>query len=440
MKKTLKELLNKKTVILDGATGTNLQKRGLPGGVCPEQWVLEHKEVMIELQKAYVEAGSDVLYAPTFSGNRIKLKEYGLQDSVSEMNKALVAVCKEAAGDQVLVAGDMTMTGQQLMPLGTLSFDELLACYKEQAKALDEAGVDLFVVETMMSLQETRAAVLAIREVSVKPLMVTMTFETNGRTLYGTDPVTALVTLQEMGIDAFGINCSAGPDTLLPHIRAMKRYAKVPLVAKANAGLPMLVDGETVFPMQPDEFAAATEKLIENGASIVGGCCGTGPAHIKALSQTAAALPKNVVSDVPEVTWQAVTTERKTYDFENGFDHLEIGTHITASKCPELIEDFKEGMFDTLYDLLDEEACEEPDIICVDIDAEDEDYDPCEIVGELISELSSAAAPIAFSTLDMKLLDKYLKLYPGRALVKYKEGSNIKNVEALAVKYGAVVI
>ena len=457
MKKSFRELLHEKIIILDGATGTNLQKRGLTGGVCPEQWILEHKDAMIDLQTAYVNAGSDILYAPTFSGNSIKFKEYGLQNKVTQMNKALVEVCRESAGNDVLVAGDMTMTGQQLAPLGTLTFDELLSCYEEQAAALDEADVDVFVVETMMSLQETRAAVLAIRKVSKKPIMVTMTFESNGRTLYGTDPVTALVTLQELGIDAFGINCSAGPDTLIGHIQAMKRYAKIPLIAKANAGLPTFVDGETVFPMTPDAFAKASADLVRSGAAIVGGCCGTTPAHIEALAKVVAQMSESQASEsqtgdrtktetyafasqmnmVPEVTWPVVTTERKVYEFEDGFEGLDLGTHITVSQCPELLDDLKDGMFDTLYDLLDEEADDESDIICVDID--DDTLDACAIAGELISELGTALAPVALSTVNLEFLETYLKLYPGRALIHCKPGSDKDAVAAAASRYGAIV-
>lgn len=440
MKRTLTQLLHDKIVILDGATGTNLQKRGLPGGVCPEQWILEHPDVLIDLQKSYVAAGADILYAPTFSGNAIKLKAYGLEDKVYEINKALVAVSRQAAGEDTLIAGDMTMTGQQLYPLGTLTFDDLLDCYKVQAKALDDAEVDLFIVETMMSLQETRAAVLAIKEVSDRPVMVTMTFEANGRTLYGTDPVTALVTLQSLGIAAFGINCSAGPDTLMPHIKRMKRYAKVPLIAKANAGLPMFVDGETVFPMQPDEFAKATLSLIKCGALVVGGCCGTTPNHIKALSDLVHQIGVAPADPVPEVTYPVVTAERKLYEFEDGFDGLEIGTRINVSTCPGLLDDLKDGVFDTLYDLLDEEADDESDIICIDLDSDDDMFDPCSVIGEMIGELGTAMVPIAISTVNTVLLEAYLKLYPGRGLVRIKAGCDKDAVVHTAARYGALVI
>ena len=171
-----KELVKNGPVILDGATGSNLQNAGMPVGVCPEQWILEHPQTMIDLQRAYVEAGTQILLAPTFTANRIKLEEYGLADKLVEMNQQLVAISKEAAGGKALVAGDITMTGQQLYPMGELQFEELVDIYKEQVKVVADAGVDLFIIETMMSLQETRAAVLAIRETCDLPIMASMTY------------------------------------------------------------------------------------------------------------------------------------------------------------------------------------------------------------------------------------------------------------------------
>jgi 5-methyltetrahydrofolate--homocysteine methyltransferase len=210
-REAFRELVKNGPVLLDGATGTNLQKAGMPVGVCPEQWILENSEVLIDLQKRYVEAGTDILFAPTFTASRIKLKEYGLEDHLEEMNRKLVALSKEAAkGTNALVAGDLTMTGEQLYPLGDLMFEDLVDVYKEQAKIIAEAGADLFVVETMMSLQECRAAVLAIREVCDLPVMVSLTYNEDGRTLYGTDPVTAVVVMQSLGADAVGMNCSTG--------------------------------------------------------------------------------------------------------------------------------------------------------------------------------------------------------------------------------------
>ena len=170
-KKEFREYLSKGAIVLDGATGTNLMAAGMPIGVCPEAWVMEHQDVLYDLQSAYVKAGTNIVYAPTFTGNRIKLEEYGLEDRIEEINTELVRLSKRAVDGKALVAGDMTMTGKQLFPLGDLMFEELVDVYKEQASILDHAGADLFVVETMMSLQECRAAVIAIKEVSDLPIM-----------------------------------------------------------------------------------------------------------------------------------------------------------------------------------------------------------------------------------------------------------------------------
>lgn len=272
-----RHLCEKKHVILDGATGSILQKRGMPVGVCPEEWILKNPEVLIGLQMEYLEAGTDILYAPTFSGNRIKLEEYGLSDRLEEMNHSLVRLSKEAVlrakekgmTRPMYVAGDLTMTGQQLYPIGTLTFEQLVDIYKEQILAMLSEGVDLFVVETMMSLQECRAAVLAVKESCDLPVMVTLTFNEDGRTFYGTDPQTAMVVLEKMGADAVGANCSTGPDKMEELLKIMIKNAAVPVIAKPNAGLPVLKDGETTYDMEPEKFAEEMVKRIRDRKSVV---------------------------------------------------------------------------------------------------------------------------------------------------------------------------
>ena len=210
--------LTEQIIYLDGATGSNLVKAGMPSGVCPEQWILEHRDVMLKLQKCYVEAGSDILYAPTFTANRIKLAEYGLEEHLDSMIQELVAISKEAAATaadrRVFVAGDLTMTGEQLKPFGNMELETLIEVYKEQIVSLVKAGVDLLVVETMMSLAECRAALIAAKEVCDLPVMITLTFEADGRTLFGTDAKTAAVVLESLGACAIGVNCSSGPSSM----------------------------------------------------------------------------------------------------------------------------------------------------------------------------------------------------------------------------------
>ena len=348
-REAFRELVKKGPVLLDGATGTNLQKAGMPVGVCPEQCILENSEVLIDLQKQYVEAGTDILFAPTFTASRIKLKEYGLEDHLEEMNRKLVALSKEAAkGTNALVAGDLTMTGEQLYPLGDLMFEDLVDVYKEQAKIIAEAGADLFVVETMMSLQECRAAVLAIRETCDLPIMASMTYNEDGRSLYGTDPVTAVVTLQSLGADAVGMNCSTGPEEMLEPIRQTVEYAYVPVLAKPNAGLPELEDGVTVYKTTPEEFAEVGAKLVEEGVSIIGGCCGTTPAHIKALADKVKPMG---IHHVEAPRRRVLTSERKTVEIDLDGPFMVIGERINPTGKKKLQAELREGSLNMVRDM-----------------------------------------------------------------------------------------
>ena len=248
---------------MDGATGSNLQQKGMPAGVCPEKWILENSRALVELQQAFVAAGTNIVYAPTFTSNRIKLAEYGMGAQTRKINLELVALSREAVGDRALVAGDITMTGAQLAPIGSIDLEELIDVYKEQITYLAEAGVDLLVVETMMSLQETRAALIAAKEVCELPVMATMTFESDGRTLYGTDAVTAAVVLESLGADAVGTNCSTGPDKMADIIRRMAEVTSVPIIAKPNAGLPSLdQNGNTVYDMEPAAFGESMKRIV----------------------------------------------------------------------------------------------------------------------------------------------------------------------------------
>ena len=234
-------------LILDGATGTELQKRGYGGDVSAEQWTLEHPDVIVGIQRGYVAAGSQVLYTPTFGANRQKLEERSIFNQTADYNRRLAALSREAAGGKAWIAGDLAPTGLFLAPLGEASFEDLVDIYTEQAAGLEAAGVDLYVIETMMTLSDARAAVLAVRSVSDKPIFVSFTCDESGRSLSGTDVTAALTVLQGMGIHAFGLNCSTGPEQMLVQLRRLREYARVPLIAKPNAGMPITVGGKTVY-------------------------------------------------------------------------------------------------------------------------------------------------------------------------------------------------
>ena len=272
-------------LILDGATGTELQKRGFTGAVSAEEWGVAHPESIFCIQRRYVDAGSRVLYAPSFGANRQKLEEHGIFNQTAAYNRRLAALSKQAAAGRALVAGDLSPTGLFLSPMGEASFRELVDIYTPQAAGLEEAGVDLFVIETMMTLSDARAAVLAVRSVSDKPIFVTFTCDEKGRTVSGTDITAALVIMQGMGVDAFGLNCSAGPQEMLVQLRRLREYARVPLIAKPNAGMPQIVDGKAVYSCPPEEFTALVPELLQAGVAIFGGCCGTDAGHIAALKK-----------------------------------------------------------------------------------------------------------------------------------------------------------
>lgn len=270
--------------LMDGATGSNLMKAGMPRGVCTEQWVLEHPDAILALQGAYKAAGSDMVYAPTFCANRIALSGYGLQDDVSRMNRELVALSKKAVGSGVLVAGDMTTTGKPADPEDSDGYQQLLDAYREQAEALIFAGADLIGVETMMGVNECVAAIEAIRSLGDIAVTCTLSVQSDGKCYFDGSVFEAAEILEALGADAIGVNCSTGPDQLESVIRTLKNTCTLPIIAKPNAGMPKISDsGEAVYSMEAGEFAQHMERLVEAGASLIGGCCGTTPEFIEAL-------------------------------------------------------------------------------------------------------------------------------------------------------------
>lgn len=438
-----REFLNQGYVILDGATGSNLQLAGMKSGDCPEQWIVEHAEVFINLQKQYIEAGSDVLYTPTFTCNRIKLEEYGLADRQKELTKQLVGLTKEAirrsgTDRKIYIAGDISMTGQQLEPVGSMPFETLVEIYKEEVKLLVEEGVDLFAIETMMSLQECRAALLAVKETCDKPVMVTLTYQEDGRTLYGTSPETALVVLQSMGADAVGINCSTGPDKMLEAVKAMAFYASVPLVVKPNAGLPFLKDGVTGYDMDAETFASAMLPLIEAGASVLGGCCGTTPEHIRRL-----------VERLPDKNWQpkqrksirALTTERNVTPIPLEGNFMIVGERINPTGKKALQEELRAGSLNLVMDMAEEQA--ELGAQILDVNMGMNGIDEKEMMLRVVNELTMTVdLPLSIDSSYVEVVESALRIYPGRALINSisLEPEKFEKLIPVAKKYGAMFI
>lgn len=437
-KQQFQNLINSGVVLLDGATGTNLQNAGMPANICPEQWILEHPDVMRSLQRSYVEAGTQILYAPTFTGNRIKLAEYGLADRLEDMNTHLVQLAKEAADGAAYVAGDLTMTGQQLYPLGELQFEQLTEIYKEQAKVLCEAGVDLFVVETMMSLQETRAAVIAIQETCDLPIMASLTFEADGRTLFGTDPQTAVVVLQSLGVDAVGLNCSTGPLEMIEIVDTMHAYANIPILAKPNAGLPQLEGGATVYKTGPEEFAAAGRQLIEAGAAIIGGCCGTTPAHIKALAAAAADCRRR---EIRRERRRVLASERKVVEITLDGSFQVVGERINPTGKKKLQEQLRAGSLELVRAMAGEQ--EENGAAILDINMGMNGIDEKQMMMEAIYEVTTTVdCPLCIDSSYIEVIEAALRIYPGRALINSisLEKEKFERLLPIAKRYGAMFI
>lgn len=286
-KEELTKRLGNETLILDGATGSNLMKAGMPKGICTEQWVAEHPNTIIELQKAYAEAGSDIVYAPTFMANPISLATHGLEAETERLNHTLVGLSRKAVGNQVLVAGDLTTTGKLMEPLGPMKYEDLFESYKEQISYLADAGVDLLVAETMLASNETLVILDAAQAVCDLPVLCSLTMEADGSLFFGGNVFDAVEELEAMGAFAVGCNCSTGPDQLESVIAGIRQRVSIPVIAKPNAGMPSISPetGEAVYSMAPDEFARSMLRLRDAGASFLGGCCGTTPEFIQELKK-----------------------------------------------------------------------------------------------------------------------------------------------------------
>lgn len=436
-KQKIQDMIRHKVIILDGAAGTELQVRGMPQGVSPELYSMDNPGAIEDVYRGYLDAGSDIIYTCTFGANRFKLAEYGSAD-VRGVNRTLAALARKEAGNKGLVAGDIGPTGRFIEPFGDLSFEDAVNCFKEQARGLLEGGVDLFVIETMIDIQEARAALIAVKEVSQLFAMVTMTFEQTGRTLNGTDPVSALITLQSLGADAVGCNCSAGPKEMVPNIKAMKPYAKVPLVAKPNAGLPKLVDGKTFFEMESLQFSEFAGPLIEAGANLIGGCCGTTREHIRGLKEKASSL-----SPVPPLrnSLSALSSHTRAVILEKQAPIVVIGERINPTGKKDLQQELIEGKMTLVTTFARDQVKKGASILDVNVGMPG--ISEAAAMRSVIGHLSvSTEAPLCIDTTRIDALEAALRLYPGRALINSISGEEetLEKRLKLAAAYGAMFI
>lgn len=437
MKTTIATFIKNNIFILDGATGTELQKVGMSGN--PEEWILKNPEALIKLQRKYIAAGAHAVLAPTFGANRIKLANYGLENTVTELNQNLVAVSRQAVGQKAFVLADIASTGKFVEPFGELGFEECIDLYKEQVRALLKTDIDGFFIETMADIQETRAALLAIKELTNKFVFVSMTYDESGRTLTGTDAVTATLTLQALGADAVGMNCSTGPQHMLPLVQKIKKIAKVPIFVKPNAGMPRLKEGKTVFDMAPKDFTPYLPQFYEAGVNGFGGCCGTTPEHIKVISKyfknkkAPAILRKNDPA--------ALTSNLKTVFIGPGQPFVMIGERINPTGKKLLKEALKNNDLTLVRQYALEQKAAGAQLLDINVGAPGADEHSL-MQQALKMLIPMVDTPLCFDSSDPAIFEKALRLYPGRALINSisLEHNKCEKLLPLAKKYGALFI
>lgn len=419
-------------IILDGAMGTMLQKAGMPVGAIPELWNLTQPDTVAEIQRRYVTAGSDVIYANTFCANRHKLA--GCGHSVAEVVAAGVRVAKQAAeGTDTRVALDIGPIGQLLEPLGTLSFEEAYDIYREMIIAGTEAGADLIVFETMSDLLEVKAGVLAAKEHSNLPVWVTMTFEASGRTFVGVTVPAMALTLTGLGVDALGFNCSLGPKELLSMAEELRHWTSLPLILKPNAGLPDPATG--AYTITPEEFAGELSAAAELGVSIMGGCCGTSPEFIAALK---AALENCTLASRPLPDRQGVCSATCVTALD--------GVRVIGERInPTGKKRFQQALRERDFGYILQRGIEQQDAGAqiLDVNVGLPGIDEPEMMVHVIQELQAVVdLPLQLDSSDASALEAGLRVYNGKPVVNSVNGERevLDKILPLCKKYGAAVV
>ena len=427
------EKLGKETVLFDGGMGTQLQARGLKGGELPEMWNLEHPEIVEELQRAYVEAGCDILKTNTFGGNALKQKRSG--HAVLEIVSAAMDIAHRASNGKTAVALDIGPLGRLLEPFGDLPFEEAYDLFKEMVIAGRDRA-DLVIIETMTDIYEVKAAMLAVKENSDLPMIVTCTFDANGRMLTGSTIESAMALVESLGASAVGINCSLGPEQMEKFVPRLLKSTSLPVVVNPNAGLPVMVDGKTTYPVQAEEFSAYHKKFYEMGVAVFGGCCGTTPAHIHAVGELLKGMPV-IKRDMADRT--VISSHRKVVEF--GDRPILIGERINPTGKPDMEEMLRDEDYDSLCDEATEQVDEGAEIL--DINLGLADIDEAAAFAEFVPYLQTMTdVPLAIDTVNMEALEAALRLYNGKPLVNSVTGSeeSMNAVFPLVKKYGAAVI
>lgn len=432
------DALAKRVLILDGAMGTMLQERGLKPGGCPEEMNVTAPDVVEGVHREYAEAGANVIVTNTFGGSRAKLVHYGLEDRVGELNAAGVEIARRAVSSDGYVAGSIGPTGRFLEPVGDAGFDEMVEIFGEQVKAFAKAGADLISLETFLDIRELRAAVVACREYSDLPVMALMTFEDGGRTVLGTPPEAAAVTLDALQVDVLGSNCGLGIDGICSILEKMRSVTDRPLIAQANAGLPILQDGETIFPATPEEMTSYHDRLIKLGVRVIGGCCGTTPSHIRAMQEAL---------EGRDLQWEAPTRRTflssRTATVEVGGDApcAVIGERINPTGKKTYTQELRDGK--TAYIRREAQGQTEAGATLLDVNCGAPGVDePAALERAVFAVSGVSSAPVVLDSSDPKALELGLKAADGKVLINSVSGEDksLQAVLPLAVKYGAAVV
>ena len=426
------EFLNDRITILDGAMGSVLQQRGLPPGGIPELLNLTDPELLISIYREYIDAGSEIIYANTFGANGKKLRGSG--HSVEEIISAAIAAAKKAAeGTNAKVALDIGPLGELLEPMGKLTFEEAYELFREMAVAGTKAGADLAVIETMTDLYEAKAALLAVKEHTSLPVLVTMSFEERGRTFTGCTAASMAHTLEGLGADAIGLNCSLGPDLLLPILKEICAHTRLPVIAKPNAGLPDPVDGH--YDMGPEEFAQALLPCLETGVTIFGGCCGTSPAYIREVKKALAGkVPAPRHYESAGFVCSAVTA------CPLGGVRV-IGERINPTGKKRFQQALLENDLDYILDVAVAQEDAGADIL--DVNVGYPGVDEVEMLPRVVKKLQSAISlPLQLDSSNPDALEAALRVYNGKAAVNSVNGERavLERILPIVKKYGAAVV